>query len=458
MTFKKFLTGLALVGLIGVAGLTSAYYPGDDGFEVPTYGNATLVNSLTVGGNSVITDDTASADYLNLNTADNCTVGRINIDGCVTNSVNPVVNVGGNLVGVAANNYHVFSDSRDVNLATGTAANSYDCRGTGSGSNNIDHFACFQAAWSYNGTGTMTDYFGVFSSGTITNAGGTITNGYAVYANPPSPGLGTLTNSYGVYIADSAGSVKQYSLYSAGTNDTAYFAGSVGIGVEPIANQQFTVRETSVAGTWQSGFWVQASNYATLRMWSTTSDLWAGLGTDAGALYFLVNASTTTGTPTTAGYLGTTGGLVLGLATGGDLGLGTINVATNIYKNNTAYTNPDYIFEHYFNGKIVKFAKNEGAKNYKGLRPLKEVRNFVEKNHVLPRVADARNASKNGKVGLFDGGDALLASIEEAYLYLFKHEARISQHDQEILALRREITELQRQVKILSTPTVVRKK
>ena len=123
MNFKKFLTGLALVGLVGVAGLTSAYYPGNDGFDVPTYGNATLVNSLTVGGNAMITDDTVSGDYLNVNTTDDCTVGRININACVTNSVNPVVNVGGSLVGAAANNYHVFSDSRDVNLAAGTAAN-----------------------------------------------------------------------------------------------------------------------------------------------------------------------------------------------------------------------------------------------------------------------------------------------------------------------------------------------
>jgi hypothetical protein len=426
----------------------SGGFSGTTGFAAAGSSTNVQYNSGgALGANSSFTTDGAGNTYsaLHINVgagAAGCTIGQININGCLTNSVNPVVNVAGTLVGIAANNYHAYSDSRDVNLATGTAANSYDCRGTGSGSNNIDHFACFQSSWSYNGTGTMTDYFGLYSTGTITNAGGTITNGYAVYANPPSPGFGTLLNSYGVYISDSAGSTKQYSLYSAGTNDTSYFAGYVGIGVEPIANQQFALRETTVAGTWQAGFWLQAANYATMRMWSTTSDLWAGLGTDAGTLYFLVNASTTTGTPVSAGYFGTTGGLVLGLATGGDKGLGTLNVAADIYKNNTAYTNPDYVFEHRFKGKIVKFAKNEGAADYKGLAPLPEVEKFIKKELVLPSFARARaRAARNGKpVGLFNGGDALLEAQEEAYLYLISHDKVLRKLSMDNAALKSQLS------------------
>lgn len=447
--FKKFLTGLALAGLIGVAGITSAYYPGDDGFDVPSYGNATLVNSLTVGGSTLINSTTASTDYVNVNTSDNCTTGRINIDGCATNSVNPIVNVSGTFTAPLGQNVHVYSSSRDVVLDTGMAANDYDCRGSVSGPNNIDHFACFQAAWAYNGTGTMTDFFGGYFSGTILNASGTVTNGYGIYVNGFSPGFGALVNGYGVYIADQGGSTSQYSIYSVGTNDIARFDGRIGIGADPAANRPLDVYGAASVGTWRSNIWASAIDYPSIRMYASNSNTWSGVGNNNdGALIFLVGASGGTGAPVAnVGYIGATGGLVLGSATGGDKGLGTINVATNIYKNNTAYTNPDYIFEHYFTNKIVKFAKNEGAKTYKGLKPLKEVRNFVEKNHVLPRVMDARNAAKNGKVGLFDGGDALLASIEEAYLYLFKHDARIAQLEQENLQLRKDITAIQKALK-----------
>lgn len=446
--FKKFLTGFALLGLISVAGLTSAYYPGDDGFEVPSYGNATLVNSLTVGGTSVFNDTTSSTEYVNINTTSNCTAGRLNIDGCFTNSVNPIVNVSGMYTAPLGENVHVYSSSRDVVLDTGMAANDYDCRGSASGPNNIDHFACFQAAWNYNGTGTMTDYFGGFFSGTILNAGGTVTNGYGVYVAGMSPGLGTLSNSTGVYIADISANGPQYSIRAIGVDDIARFDGFMGIGADPGTDRPLDVVGATSVGSWRSNIWARSTDLPTVRLLSTNSNQWAGIGANIGHLYFLVNGAAT-GAPISAGYFADDGGLVIGTppVTGGTQGLGTINVASNIYKNGVAYTNPDYIFEHYFTKKIVKFAKNEGAKTYKGLKPLPEVRNFIEKNHVLPRIWDARNAAKGGKLGLFDGGDALLASIEEAYLYLFKHDARITQLEQENLQLRRDITAIQKALK-----------
>jgi hypothetical protein len=444
---KSFLKRFLAVGAVtAIAFGTLAYYPGDDGFDVPSYGAATLVNSLTIGGNAVITPTTAATDYVNINTTDNCTVGRININACVTNSVNPVVNVGGTVTGVSGQNYHVFSDSRDIELAAGTAANSYDARGTVTGNVTIDHFANFQAATYYNGTGTMTDLFGLYAIGTNLSTG-TITNFYGVYVAGGSPGFGTVVNNYGLYVRDLGGTTGQYSVYSVGTDDTAYFAGKLGIGIEPEAGQRVVIRETDVLGGWLSGFWVRAASAPTIRIWETTNDKWAGLGSDNGTLHFLVGAAGRTGSPVDAGYVGATGGLVLGSATGGDKGLGTINVATNIYKNNTAYTNPDYVFEHYFNkGKIVKFAHKEGAKDYKGLKPLSEVRNFAEKTHALPRIQEARDraAKQKRSTGLFDGGDALLASVEEAYLYLFKHDARITQLEQENLQLRKDVEALKK--------------
>ena len=111
--------------------------------------------------------------------------------------------------------------------------------------------------------------------------------------------------------------------------------------------------------------------------------------------------------------LGHFGGLQLGGPTGGDKGTGTLNVATDIYKNDTAYTNPDYVFELAYLNKAVNI--REG---YEGVLPLREVEQFAQEHYYLPGVS--REAS-----GIFERGDIVLEKVEEAYLYLFDHESRI---------------------------------
>lgn len=113
------------------------------------------------------------------------------------------------------------------------------------------------------------------------------------------------------------------------------------------------------------------------------------------------------------------GGVELGAPTGGNKGSGTLNAAGDIYKNNTAYTNPDYVLEHWATGKIEKFADKDYAKEYDGLRPLSEVESFIRTNWHLPRFG------QNANHGIFSGSDALLASVEEAYLYILQLEKRI---------------------------------
>lgn len=120
-------------------------------------------------------------------------------------------------------------------------------------------------------------------------------------------------------------------------------------------------------------------------------------------------------------YLTVGAGLQVGAPTGGDKGTGTINLAGDIYKNNTAYTNPDYVLEHWATGRIERFAEKEGAAEYSGLMSLSEVEAFARKNLHLPRFGQQAGH------GLFSGGDSLLASLEEAYLYIFQLEKRISQ-------------------------------
>lgn len=119
------------------------------------------------------------------------------------------------------------------------------------------------------------------------------------------------------------------------------------------------------------------------------------------------------------GTLTLAGGLVVGSATGGGKGAGTINVAGDIYKNNLAYTNPDYVFEHAYTGRIDRFAANDGAADYAGLRPLAEVERITRETLRLPGITD--NA-----MGMFSRTDFLLEKTEEIFLHLFDHEKRLT--------------------------------
>lgn len=184
---------------------------------------------------------------------------------------------------------------------------------------------------------------------------------------------------------------------------------------------------------------------AALSRWRTTGTPGAGMG--VGLLYRLESAGFTMRDAARVGALWTTAtdasrtavivfqtstsaaaltevarigqGLQMGAPTGGDKGAGTINVAGDIYKNNTAYTNPDYVLEHWATGKIVKHADKPGAQKYTGLMPLDNLREFIKANHHLPRFG------QNAGHGLFSGSDAALAQLEEIQLYIFQLEDRV---------------------------------
>lgn len=57
------------------------------------------------------------------------------------------------------------------------------------------------------------------------DGGGAITNGYGFYVSAPTG----VTNMYGLYIED-VGSSNDYAIYAAGTDNSSYFGGNVGIG------------------------------------------------------------------------------------------------------------------------------------------------------------------------------------------------------------------------------------
>lgn len=113
------------------------------------------------------------------------------------------------------------------------------------------------------------------------------------------------------------------------------------------------------------------------------------------------------------------GGLTAGSPSGGNLGSGTINVASGVYLNNTLYTNPDYVFEKYFTGKIVKFAANKGASAYKAPLPLSKLSVYLKANSALPGVH-----LSDGEI--FGRTDMLLEKLEEAYIYILQLNDRLA--------------------------------
>jgi hypothetical protein len=112
------------------------------------------------------------------------------------------------------------------------------------------------------------------------------------------------------------------------------------------------------------------------------------------------------------------GGVTLGSPTGGNKGAGTMNVATDIYKNNSAYTNPDYALEHYFSGEIERYRDNPGAADYGGLLPLHKLRDYLADNLHLPGRSDEAS-------GIFERADLAQQWLEELAVYITQLNDRL---------------------------------
>lgn len=118
----------------------------------------------------------------------------------------------------------------------------------------------------------------------------------------------------------------------------------------------------------------------------------------------------TAGTEVTRVTVYADGGTTFGFPTGASKGNGTINVSGDVYKNNSAYTNPDYALEAWRDGRITHHAHNPGAKNYRRLT-LEEVEDHIRESLRLPGFTDK-------PAGMFARGDLLLEKIEELYTHL----------------------------------------
>lgn len=111
-------------------------------------------------------------------------------------------------------------------------------------------------------------------------------------------------------------------------------------------------------------------------------------------------------------------GMQVGTPTGGDKGVGTINVSSGIFLNNASYTNPDYVLEWAYTGAIVKYADRKRAKNYQGKLSLDTLEDYIRANHRLPRIDDE-------PADIFDRSDIALEKIEELTLYIIELHRRI---------------------------------
>ena len=79
---------------------------------------------------------------------------------------------------------------------------------------------------------TITDAYAFFADGRVNNASAEITNFYGYYVDTPAS-IGVLDNAYGLYISTLNADSDSFGVYQSDSGDRNYFAGRVGIGVEP---------------------------------------------------------------------------------------------------------------------------------------------------------------------------------------------------------------------------------
>ena len=291
-----------------------------------------------------------------------------------------------------------------------------------------------------------------YGQDTLTNTSpGTITNASTlkITGAPIASTNVTITNNYALWVA---GGNSLFAGTLTSTGGITMSGADITLGANKLKTSDFNVYEGGVIG--QNGFNAIPSNavggvisvgtgangVVALQLVSTT-DITTNYeaftiddGITASNLWTISSVKGGTGTARNIAFViaGTVilsltsgGGIQVGAPTGGDKGAGTANFAGDIYKNNTAYTNPDYVFEHYYTGNIIKFASNEGAKDYKGLRTLSDLEDYVKQNHRFPNISDKPS-------GMFERGDKMLEISEQLTLYLFDHEKRLLLLEQKI--------------------------
>jgi hypothetical protein len=153
---------------------------------------------------------------------------------------------------------------------------------------------------SYSGSGAISQLKGMSLGLSVSNAGGSVTTGYGLHIQAPSL-TGTITTLYGIRLEDQ-GSGK-YGFYSAGTANTNYFGGRVGLGT--VSPASFLHILTAAIPQFRAGY--DTSNYFTASTTNNGLTEFNAVGSGS-AFNFLDNVGLATTSPwRTLGVTGTVG-------------------------------------------------------------------------------------------------------------------------------------------------------
>jgi hypothetical protein len=211
-------------------------FPGNDIVSINTDG----IRRLDVTKTGLIT--TLSSD----------TTAKMTITGGSSKTDDVGIKIAGTY---SSNTAHSVQVNSTHPLAEGNSVAFFDAKGFTSGSANLNHIAAVQSRATHGSSGTLLDQYDWY--GTFTNSGGLVSNRYGLYVANPT-GSGNITNNYGLYIEDMAKGIgHNYAIYSAGTADTSYIAGNLGIGTTTPAYSLDVSKSSATAVA------AQVKNYAT---------------------------------------------------------------------------------------------------------------------------------------------------------------------------------------------------
>jgi hypothetical protein len=283
----------------------------------------------------------------------------------------------------------------------------------------------------HRGTGTVTGAASLFAGGVSASNGGTVTNGYGVYISPVK-GTG-VTNGYGVY--------------QAATGDNNYFAGNVGIGTTTPAATLTVVNSTPLIQLFD-----KESNPA-----DGSSEGKIAFGSAGGAEWASIEASRAVGSAddvtalkfktswaTGAGGDGTNIERMR-ISPSGNVGIGIANPQNKLDVNGTIHSKAVNIDLNGWNDYVFK-------KDYQ-LRPLSEVKAYIDQNQHLPEIPAEREMIKNG-LDVGEMNKLLMKKVEELTLYLIEEnkakkeqETINSKQQTQIDELIKQVQDLKKQIK-----------
>lgn len=460
-------TGNTAVGYVSSFGLThgsnntsvgaSALQSETTGNSNVAVGGNALQNQVGAGGNTAvginagINVSTGSANTLlgensggGITTGHSNTILGANVTGLAGATSNTIIISDGDGNILADNNLTTaatwtfvgavkFGTINTINLPTTTSLSVGTITYAGGSFISIYHNNVFlgQTAGNFTLTGTGNNGFGTAVHASLTTGSNNVTQG-----NSSSTAMTTGSNN-------SAIGTSAMTVATTGNNNTAIGAFSLsaliggssnaalgyqsGLQLTTGTSNTFLGNGTGQGITTGSQNTVVGANVFGLSAGLSNAIIIADGGTNVRIDYNFTTANVLTLLGTCAKFT-LTGGLQMGAPTGGDTGAGSINVASGIFLNNTAYTNPDYALEHFFRSEIVLFAApqaggsrwgNERRRTYPGLVPLSELRDYIATNLRLPGIPDE-------PADIFERADMALEKIEEQAIYIVQLHERIA--------------------------------